>query len=142
LYNEIKNRLNRIYSKIPEYDCKHCHECTSPIFWFYPEEVNIRNYLIKNNMGYLTYSTEEFQKNNMQCPYLKNNRCSIYPVRPIVCRLQANIIELPCKYKISEYMSNEKLLEIKEEFNQLLRDLDVLGQFYGTVSFKNMVAQH
>jgi len=93
-------------------------------------------------MGYLTYSTEEFQKNNMQCPYLKNNRCSIYPVRPIVCRLQANIIELPCKYKISEYMSNEQLLEIKEEFNQLLRDLDVLGQFYGTVSFKNMVAQH
>lgn len=137
LNDEIKNRLYEIYKKIPYYDCKHCQACEGPIFWFYPEEINIRDFLKENNMNYSTFTLEEFKKNNMLCPYSKNNRCSIYPVRPIVCRLQANIRELPCKHrkKTSKYMSNKKFLEIKKEFNKLLSDLNALGKFYGTVNF-------
>ncbi len=32
------------------------------------------------------------------CPYLKNGRCSIYPVRPMVCKLWGNGNEMPCMF--------------------------------------------
>jgi len=132
--DELKNRLNKIYKKIPEFKCKHCHKCEQDlIIWFKPEEINIRDYMSKHNIEYITLSSKEFKKNNKQCPYLKNNRCIIYPVRPIVCRLQGTISELPCKYNKNQYMSKKQFATIKKEFNQLLKDIDALGEFYGTL---------
>jgi Fe-S-cluster containining protein len=130
---KIVERLNNIYSKIPDFNCQHCHECEGPIIWFKPEEINIRDYLDKNNLEYIIWSTEEFQKNNMKCPYLKNDRCSIYPVRPIVCRLQGNIAELPCKFNNKiKLITDEKYHEIKNEFNNLLKDIDGFNICYST----------
>ncbi len=113
-------------------NCQHCHECEGPIIWFKPEEINIREYLHKNNLEYIIWSTEEFEKHNMKCPYLKNNRCRIYPVRPIVCRLQGNISELPCKFNKNNLITNEKYHEIKNEFNSLLKDIDAFNICYST----------
>lgn len=129
---KIIDRLNNIYSKIPDFDCQHCHECEGPIIWFKPEEINIREYLQKNNLEYITWSTEEFEKHYMKCPYLKNDRCSIYPVRPIVCRLQGNISELPCKFNKNNLITNGKYQEIKNEFNSLLKDIDAFNICYST----------
>jgi len=129
---KIMVRLNKIYSKIPSFDCKHCHECEGPIVWFEPEEINIREYLNKNNLEYIVWSTEDFEKNNMKCPYLKNDRCSIYPVRPIVCRLQGNIRDLPCKFNKNNLITDEKYHEIKNEFNNFLKELDAFNICYST----------
>jgi Fe-S-cluster containining protein len=130
---KIIERLKNIYSKIPDFNCQHCHECEGPIIWFKPEEINIREYLDKNKLEYIIWSTEEFQKNNMKCPYLKNDRCSIYPVRPIVCRLQGNIPELPCKFNNKKNLiTDEKYHEIKNEFNNLLKDIDGFNICYST----------
>lgn len=130
--NKIIEKLNNIYSKIPDFNCQHCHECEGPIIWFKPEEINIREYLHKNNLEYIIWSTEEFQKYNMKCPYLKNNRCSIYPVRPIVCRLQGNISELPCKFNKNNLITDKKFQEIKNEFNNLLKEINGFNICYST----------
>jgi len=131
--SQIMNRLEHIYAKIPNgFPCRHCHECCDPIIWFKPEEILIRDYMEKHNIEYVVWSIEEFKKNNMRCPYLKNDRCSIYPVRPIVCRLQGNICELPCKYNKIRLMSKKQFNKVKKEFDILVRDVNGTRGFYGT----------
>lgn len=128
---EIKKRLEKIYAQIPDFECRHCHECSGPIVWFKPEEIIIRDYLKEHNIEYVKWSREEFAKHKMQCPYLKNDRCSIYPVRPIVCRLQGNVPDLPCKHN-SKLMSKEQIDKVKRELDALVRELGSSGVIYGT----------
>jgi len=125
-------RLKRLYEKIPSIECRHCHACSSPIFWFYPEEINIRRYLKQNDLQYITWTQEEFKHHKMQCPYLIEKRCSIYPVRPLVCRLQGIIEELPCTFFPTPLISQEEVKQIKEEMNQILVDMNSLDKTYGT----------
>jgi hypothetical protein len=117
---------------IPDFDCKHCHACSGPIIWFKPEDILMRDYMKKHGIDYVVWSTEEFMKQGMRCPYQKNDRCSIYPVRPIVCRLQGNIPELPCPNNTQGYLSKQQLTIIKREFESLLREVDGIGVLYGT----------
>jgi len=132
---EIKNRLNEIYSQIPNFNCKHCHDCEGPIIWFKPEEINIRCYLKEHNMRYIQWTKEQFKKNRKKCPYLKNDRCSIYPVRPIVCRLQGTIKDLPCKYNKKILINDTKLAKIKKDMNNLLEEMNAVGRIYGTKKY-------
>ena len=135
--NEIKERLNKIYGKIPDdFPCRHCHSCCGPIIWFKPEEIAIREYLEIHNMDYIVWSIDEFKKNNMRCPYLKDDRCSIYYVRPLVCRLQGHTEDLPCiKFKTGQFLSKKIVDEIKTEFDQLVTQLEGNDVFYGTKKF-------
>jgi len=129
---EVIRRLNRIYAKVPSFECKHCLKCSNPIWWFKPEEINIREYLKQHHLNYLTFSFEEFKKNQMRCPYLQGNRCTIYPVRPIVCRLQGTIKELPCPYNKKPLLDGGQYKKIIFELNKLNRDLDALSEYFGT----------
>jgi len=125
-YEYIKNRVEEIYSLIPNYNCKHCHKCCLPIIWFEPENVLIKEYLKNNN---LDWSYKNF--NNKKCSFLKENGCSIYPVRPIVCRLQGVISDLTCKNNMeNNYLSDFQLKKIKEKFNKLLEETDSKNIFY------------
>lgn len=134
---EVIRRLNMIYAKVPSFECKHCLKCSNPIWWFKPEEINIREYLKQHHMQYRTYSFEEFKMNHMRCPYLQDNRCSIYPVRPMVCRLQGTIKELPCPYIKKPLLTEEKYKKIVYELNMLTKDLDALGEYFGTRKMLN-----
>lgn len=136
LKKDIIKRLNNIYSQIPSFECKHCHQCEGPIIWFKPEEINISDYLEKHNMKYRQWTKEQFERNNKKCPYLKNDRCSIYPVRPIVCRLQGTINDLPCKHNKEILLDKDELLNIKKEMDQLIKELDAIGIVYGTKKYK------
>jgi len=132
LVKKIIQRLVEIYVEIPTFECKHCHECDGPIIWFKPEEILIRDYLWKHNLDYIVWSTEEFKQHNMRCPYLQQERCSIYPVRPIVCRLQGTIVELPCPLSSHRYLPREQFDRIKHEFELLVRESGGMGVCYGT----------
>jgi len=125
-YNYIKKRLSKIYSLIPNFDCKHCHKCCTPIIWFEPENILIKRF-IEQNFGDKNYQNDF---NNLQCCFLKNDRCSIYPVRPIVCRLQGNILDLPCNKNKNTYLTQEQVDNIKFEFNSLLKDMKSNDIFY------------
>jgi len=135
LNQTIKESLEKIYSKIPNFNCQCCHQCCGPIIWFKPEEILIREYLEKNKIKRVIWTKEEFKKNNIKCPYLINEKCIIYPVRPIVCRLQGNICELKCKSLSNndKLMSAEELENIKKEFFQLIRSIDGMNTFYTSI---------
>ena len=133
---ETLKRLNQIYAKIPQYfNCRHCHKCCGPIIWFKPEEIFIKDYLAKNNIKYVINSSKNITKHDTPCPYLKNDKCIIYTVRPIVCRLQGNIHELPCKYNKRRFISKKQLDEIKKEFNELIKNIGGTGMFYSTCKY-------
>lgn len=129
---EVLKRLKTIYNQIPSFECKHCQLCSNPIFWLKPEEINIQEYLKNHHLSYITLSEEEFRLNDLKCPYLQNNRCCIYPVRPIVCRLQGLIPELTCPNNKTVLLSKGKYNKIISELNELNRDIDGIGEYYGT----------
>lgn len=129
---EIKNNLETIYNQIPDFECKHCHECCGPIIWFKTEQILINDYMKKHKIENVKWSTEEFQKNDMKCPFLKNDRCIIYKVRPIVCRLQGNTPELPCRFNNNSFISEESINKIKKDFYELNKRIDGGNMFYST----------
>ena len=131
-YESMLLRLNSIYAQIPSIDCKHCQACSSPIFWFFPEEINIQRYLKTQNLPYITWSEDEFKNNNMRCPYLRNDRCSIYSVRPLVCRLQGIVEDLPCPNYATPLLSQQQVQYIKEMMTQLLHELNAMNKIFGT----------
>ncbi|KYK21766.1 hypothetical protein AYK24_03145 [Thermoplasmatales archaeon SG8-52-4] len=135
MYDRIINNLENIYSKIPTFSCQHCHKCCGPIFWFELEDILIREYMLKNKIKRILWTREEFEKNNIKCPYLKKDRCIIYPVRPIVCRLQGNIPELRCYLMHNKLISKKQLINIKDQLFKLIRVSKGTNVFYSTLKF-------
>jgi len=135
LNQAIKESLEKIYSQIPNFNCQNCHQCCGPIIWFKPEEILIREYLKKYKIKHVVWTKKEFEKNNRRCPYLINDKCIIYPVRPIVCRLQGNIPELKCKSSSNNIksLSINELENIKKEFFQLVRLTNGMNTFYSSL---------
>lgn len=135
---KIIEQLQEIYSLIPEFECKHCHKCCKNIIWFQPEEIQINNYLIKNKVILLN------KKDNSECRFLQNDRCIIYPVRPLVCRLQGVANDLPCKYN-KKLLSEKQLQLIKKKFNKLLDGTGGKNIFYSNrrfTDFKKLLKQN
>ena len=84
--------LNQIYATIPTFICKiGCTDCCGPNFWAKTEWLNILTWLKARG------KTERFAT-GMDCPYIENNQCSIYEVRPIICRLFGVVDKLQCPY--------------------------------------------
>ena len=133
----IIQSLEKIYSSIQNFPCKQCHKCCGPIIWFEPEELLIKDYLEKNKIKRIIWTKEEFRKNHMTCPYLIDDKCIIYPVRPIVCRLQGNISELRCMSSNNSTLTSEKELnKIREEFVKLIKQINGMNIFYSTLKLK------
>lgn len=91
--NNLFDELNSIYKTIPSGKCGHCNNCCSEdVNANYIEFLNIYDYLKKNNLydeyreNILKYYFTRLYKNS-HCPFLKNGKCGIYPVRPLSCRL-------------------------------------------------------
>ena len=128
----IENEMENIYQQIPDFGCSHCHKCCGPIIWFKTEEILMQKYMKDNKIENVKWTTEEFLENEMKCPFLKNDRCSIYQVRPIVCRLQGNIPDLPCRFNKNGYMSDETIKKIKKDFYELNKKFQGNSMFYST----------
>jgi Fe-S-cluster containining protein len=128
----INKNLENIYNRIPDFKCNHCHKCCGPIIWFKIEEILIKDYIERDGIENVKWTAEEFNKNNMKCPFLKNERCIIYSVRPIVCRLQGNIPQLPCRFNKNSFMSEESLKKIKKDFYELNEKYKGVDIFYST----------
>ena len=124
--------MENVYNQIPEFDCKHCHNCCGPIIWFKTEDILMNDYMKKHNIENVKWTAEEFQKNDMKCPFLKNDRCIIYQVRPIVCRLQSNIPNLPCIFNKNGYISEESIKKIKKDLFDINREFNGDNIFYST----------
>lgn len=121
-------RLESLYAKIPPFPCKeYCSECCGLIQWSDVEDTNIRNYLREHGMEYKSVRIlpEDILKaaggdySGVTCPYVENDRCLIYPVRPLICRLQGVVEKLPCPHRKSEKILTED--EVHALFAELSR---------------------
>lgn len=93
--NELFDKLNKIYTTLPSGDCTGCGKCCNESVGInLVEFINIYNYLKdkerlrKESLDrILDYYFLEYTEKRC-CPFRdKNNRCLIYEVRPLNCRL-------------------------------------------------------
>lgn len=95
------SKLEELYKKIPEIDCKGlCHQgCTI----IPAEEIEIkkaRKKLSYNPFRISTKNIEEAKSTGKvpSCGALKNNRCTIHSIRPAICRLYGVAEGLECPF--------------------------------------------
>ena len=129
--------MQQIYSQIPQKTgCKQCGECCGNIIVTKLEMQNIMTYCEANKLSF-THPVEFIPTHNNQvtfnikmgasCPLLlQDNKCSIYPVRPLICRLYGTVYSLDCvpqdrmsqadkrKYPLTESQANRLMRQTKE----------------------------
>jgi Fe-S-cluster containining protein len=72
-----------IYNEIPNFACKPgCSECCGIAPIAPVEFANISEWIALNGVETRLLTTDL-----LTCPYVVNDRCAIYPVRPTFCRL-------------------------------------------------------
>lgn len=101
---------------IPEMQCdENCGLCCGAVFCTQSEYEAIKEYIATNNIIPV--------KNGITCPFYQNGKCSIYDVRPLVCRLYGHVDMMICpkgyNVNISAEIENKLLfkyrLQQKEE---------------------------
>ena len=131
--NNLINELNKIYESVPGGDCTGCGKCCMESVGInLVEFLNIYKYLMnKENLRkqslsrILDYYFLEYTEKRC-CPFRdENNRCLIYEVRPLNCRLFGhwkkydynnnlnNVTNRNIEYK--EFMKNEYGFDISDE---------------------------
>jgi Fe-S-cluster containining protein len=95
-------------SKIPEHkSCKNCGSCCGPVIINEKEQKDIIFFVQKNK--------PRFNKNAsfIDCKFRVDNRCSIYSVRPTVCRLMGVTIGMTCEYGNSKMLDGYKFMNME-----------------------------
>lgn len=84
----IDAELDALYATLPKLDCQgRCYDSCGPISTSARERVRMEA-LAGCKLGV----------NGLTCSLLKDGRCSVYPVRPMICRLWGVVESLPCHY--------------------------------------------
>lgn len=90
--------IEDIYGLIPDFICTEgCHECCRNFgvpSRTQVEDERIMTFLQENSMPAGTASGNT-------CPYLNATGCSIYPVRPLICRLYGTAPNYRCKMDVA-----------------------------------------
>lgn len=112
--NAAQLELDELYRSIPNVHCKgKCQAYCGPIFMSGEEWKRIKQHgpVAKLNGDSLT------------CPLLIEGRCSVYAIRPLVCRLWGAVKVMRCQFgcKPDRWVSDE-------EATRLLRRADALSR--------------
>jgi Fe-S-cluster containining protein len=90
--------INDLYDLIPELMCTEgCYECCKN--FGVPSKTKVEDERIKT--FFREHSMQPGEAKGHTCPYLDESLseggCSIYPVRPLICRLYGTSPNYPCK---------------------------------------------
>ena len=90
----MNQKLEYIYNQIPVSVCPpDCGACCGILFPSLAELNNIKEWCSKHSVKYKDFNMQV----GLNCSYLiEDKRCSIYPVRPFLCRLLGVCSTLPC----------------------------------------------
>ncbi|MBW1982404.1 MAG: YkgJ family cysteine cluster protein [Deltaproteobacteria bacterium] len=86
--------LDDLYQLIPDFMCTPgCHECCRS--FGVPSQTKAEAERIKQFL--LERGRKPQPAQGTTCPYLTEEGCSIYPVRPLICRLYGTSVNYLCK---------------------------------------------
>ncbi len=86
-------RLEDLYELIPDFICTAgCHTCCQD--FGVPSRTQAEDKRIKVFLKKKSMQSGKAQGNT--CPYLNESGCSIYPVRPLICRLYGTSVNYRC----------------------------------------------
>ena len=95
-----REQLDELYAELPKIDCRGlCAESCGPV-----------------PMGRVEWQRvcraggEREGRPDLVCPYLENERCSVYEVRPLLCQLWGVVETMPCLWgcKPDRYLTREE----------------------------------
>ncbi|MDI1496222.1 MAG: hypothetical protein K8823_1530 [Cenarchaeum symbiont of Oopsacas minuta] len=105
-------KTQKAWQGIPIIECKgKCHETCTTIRCSVDELYMIKQYCKLNGLKYVNVNKEnnkmltkmsykqEITKNEIMCKYLKDETCTIYEVRPAICRLLGVVDKLQCEHE-------------------------------------------
>ena len=116
--------LEKLYAQVPYRNCPEgCCECCGPVPWGPAEQHNIGQWLAAQGRHMLKINVSNTADlMQMQCPYVQQGRCSIYEVRPMLCRLFGVVVHknLICdKGKARIQMSRQLAAELMNQVHIL-----------------------
>lgn len=125
-------KLEEVYRQIPKSKCpERCGVCCTIVFPSLAEIRNIKAWLKKHDREFNDFNME-IDKN---CPYLSPEKeCSIYPVRPFLCRIMGTSVAIPCVLGI-------KLTDAKSLLNQAC-DSYLYAKIYHVGEEKQRMLKH
>ncbi len=120
--------LEEIYSGIPEVACVDgCGKCCGLISMSKLEEGRIRRFLGERRLD-IRFSNDPLDVTYMKAVYGDNRcyflderqRCLVYPVRPIICRLYGTAENMRCPYAApAHYLTEEEVLRLIREVKDI-----------------------
>lgn len=97
--------------------CKGCGECCGPVPITEKEFTEINIYVVNNKPKY------NKSAGKLQCKFRVDNKCSIYEVRPMMCRLMGVISGMTCKYGNSKNLNGLMFMDLKSKCAGLLNEV-------------------
>lgn len=128
---EVEEKLSQIYESIPSGDCVGCGSCcheSVPLTFF--ELMRVDEYLKENGLskelahGVVHYYFNELTRRD-SCPFLNDdNRCRIYDVRPLTCRVYGHMTKEADQEGYEGVLSSNKETQeyFKNKHNILIPD--------------------
>jgi hypothetical protein len=112
-YVEAYAQLEALYAQIPAVPCQgHCLEACGPLGMAAIEFHRLRRATPRRLVG-----------KTLACPLLKQGRCTVYAVRPTICRLWGATETMPCPWGCRP----ERVLTQAESAG-LLHEVDAVSQ--------------
>ena len=91
-------KITDLYELIPDFICTPgCHECCRS--FGVPSRTQIEDERIKRFLR--EHQMPVGEAKGSTCPYLVEEGCSIYPVRPFICRLYGTSPNYKCKMDVA-----------------------------------------
>jgi len=124
----MDKKLEEIYAKLPPIACKGlCHDSCGVIPIAPIERETMADYtgkkvkvepLIVLGLHSKHRVLRPKDPTDLTCPYLKKERCSIHPARPLICRMYGVVAGMVCphgcKPMMAEMLTDEQAHEIIE----------------------------
>lgn len=130
----VARELEALYARIPRIDCAgRCHDSCGPIHLTSAEQARIAAQGV-------TIPSQSYQKvGPVRCPALSIfNRCTVYAVRPLVCRLWGLMEWLPCTYGCTP--TDGPLLTPREGYTLIAEVYAISGDHGSAREFRRLAA--
>lgn len=121
-----EEKIKRLYAKLPKIKCqKKCTQACGPILMSTAEKKIIVKRVGKDPFADIKMPMDEesYVKNFtcLSCPLLKDGECTVYDIRPAVCRLFGLVKKMECPHgcKPDRWVTDKEAHKLLKELNRI-----------------------